>query len=417
MPSDLSEQFLYALQKKVDVEGIQILKRFGIEEKIAEGTYLLAYLNWFRIYGAPHERVLPYEGGKLVVSGPGLSDDLKQLIGLTHVTPESVERVAAAWGKYGIAKATGVNGPAATSVEMIQKWLDDGALAVPAAYRVHGPTWSTRGQGKVARDAEEPLFTPEDMEEFKDEVLGWLPYRKAKISATIGKTNLVSEVLTGKIERRDLDRSADAAKHYGGHSMTIVGYTNKAFIVKNSWGPDWGNQGYCFVSFDYHRLYCWHCARIESVKTRIPALSPFEKTKRIRESDYRLRLQPIMAKGSTSWQISLFAMDARDPMLEVVSYGFEARSQAGEWRPAGVWNVTKRGKLADFDYDPGFALRLDQAELRTLGKDATALRCRVRLGHFPLGDLTKLEEADFLATKTFGEFVPLPERALEFEAR
>src|SRR6266478_5267231 len=34
---------------------------------------------------------------------------------------------------------------------------------------------------------------------------------------------------------------------HGRHAMLIVGYTGNFFTLKNSWGTDWGDQGYCFV--------------------------------------------------------------------------------------------------------------------------------------------------------------------------
>ena len=34
---------------------------------------------------------------------------------------------------------------------------------------------------------------------------------------------------------------------HGRHAMLMVGYTGNFFILKNSWGPDWGDQGYCYV--------------------------------------------------------------------------------------------------------------------------------------------------------------------------
>jgi C1A family cysteine protease len=37
----------------------------------------------------------------------------------------------------------------------------------------------------------------------------------------------------------------------GGHCMLLVGYTKTHFIVRNSWGPDWGDKGYCYMPFDY----------------------------------------------------------------------------------------------------------------------------------------------------------------------
>lgn len=38
----------------------------------------------------------------------------------------------------------------------------------------------------------------------------------------------------------------------GGHAMVVVGYdSSRGFIVKNSWGPRWGDQGYCYMSEEY----------------------------------------------------------------------------------------------------------------------------------------------------------------------
>ncbi|MBD2021986.1 C1 family peptidase [Leptolyngbya sp. FACHB-36] len=39
----------------------------------------------------------------------------------------------------------------------------------------------------------------------------------------------------------------------GGHAMLCVGYSDpdQVFIVRNSWGEDWGDQGYCYMPYDY----------------------------------------------------------------------------------------------------------------------------------------------------------------------
>jgi C1A family cysteine protease len=39
----------------------------------------------------------------------------------------------------------------------------------------------------------------------------------------------------------------------GGHCMVIVGYDDKTqlFRVRNSWGPGWGNKGYCRIPYAY----------------------------------------------------------------------------------------------------------------------------------------------------------------------
>jgi len=39
----------------------------------------------------------------------------------------------------------------------------------------------------------------------------------------------------------------------GGHAVLAVGYddTQQYFIVRNSWGPDWGDGGYFYLPYDY----------------------------------------------------------------------------------------------------------------------------------------------------------------------
>lgn len=37
----------------------------------------------------------------------------------------------------------------------------------------------------------------------------------------------------------------------GGHAVCLVGYTPDYFIVRNSWGADWGDDGFAYASNDY----------------------------------------------------------------------------------------------------------------------------------------------------------------------
>lgn len=45
---------------------------------------------------------------------------------------------------------------------------------------------------------------------------------------------------------------AGRASH-GGHAMLCVGYSDpdEVFIVRNSWGDDWGDKGYCYMPYNY----------------------------------------------------------------------------------------------------------------------------------------------------------------------
>jgi len=42
-----------------------------------------------------------------------------------------------------------------------------------------------------------------------------------------------------------------ANQTYGGHAVAIVGYNAKQFIIRNSWGPGWGDHGYAYASPQY----------------------------------------------------------------------------------------------------------------------------------------------------------------------
>jgi C1A family cysteine protease len=41
--------------------------------------------------------------------------------------------------------------------------------------------------------------------------------------------------------------------HCGAHAMLCVGYSDEdqVFLVRNSWGPRWGDRGYCYIPYDY----------------------------------------------------------------------------------------------------------------------------------------------------------------------
>jgi hypothetical protein len=48
----------------------------------------------------------------------------------------------------------------------------------------------------------------------------------------------------------NLDFYQPASAH-GGHAVALVGYTAERFIVRNSWGTGWGDQGYAYASLAY----------------------------------------------------------------------------------------------------------------------------------------------------------------------
>ncbi len=49
------------------------------------------------------------------------------------------------------------------------------------------------------------------------------------------------------------DPSEQGRAEHGWHAMLCVGYSDQsqAFIVRNSWGEEWGEKGYCYVPYSY----------------------------------------------------------------------------------------------------------------------------------------------------------------------
>lgn len=49
------------------------------------------------------------------------------------------------------------------------------------------------------------------------------------------------------------DPSDPKSASHGNHAMLIVGYNDRqrVFVVRNSWGTEWGVEGYCYLSYDY----------------------------------------------------------------------------------------------------------------------------------------------------------------------
>lgn len=44
--------------------------------------------------------------------------------------------------------------------------------------------------------------------------------------------------------------SSPTQRMIGGHAVTLVGYTEKGFLVQNSWGTSWGDKGYTLYGYE-----------------------------------------------------------------------------------------------------------------------------------------------------------------------
>lgn len=55
-------------------------------------------------------------------------------------------------------------------------------------------------------------------------------------------------------------KNESTREEHGGHSMLCVGYSDKdeVFIVRNSWGEEWGDEGYCYIPYKYMMNEEWN---------------------------------------------------------------------------------------------------------------------------------------------------------------
>lgn len=70
----------------------------------------------------------------------------------------------------------------------------------------------------------------------------------------------------GRVPMPDFD-SEEGRESHGNHAMLCVGYKDsiESFIVRNSWGEDWGDDGYCYIPYEYmtDENLCFECWKIK----------------------------------------------------------------------------------------------------------------------------------------------------------
>ncbi len=73
----------------------------------------------------------------------------------------------------------------------------------------------------------------------------WLAYRGPIL------TCLDVEDTWQDVKRNGILGKYDKKSIAGGHAVSIVGYTPTHFIVRNSWGRGWGDNGFAYASYEY----------------------------------------------------------------------------------------------------------------------------------------------------------------------
>lgn len=227
-PSDISEQHIYAWAKLGYY--LQMPKTYN------EGDSLAFYQDLLNKKGAVPEFKYPYDPRSPVwKEGGDNRAKMEEDIRISFFDLLDLQRFS-----YKV-KTEYLKDEAAQDVKVIQQLLDKGKKAIAVCYHINGAYWSDKS------DAQNNTISPWDFIQIQ---------QNGKILSDFDRllsfTDWVKLFYEQKIDLifKNPDLEID-----GGHAVAIVGYGKDGFLIKNSWGADWGDNGYAWISYDYHRLF------------------------------------------------------------------------------------------------------------------------------------------------------------------
>ncbi|MCL9805765.1 C1 family peptidase [Flavobacterium amniphilum] len=243
VPKDLSEKYLYAVQKTND---------YANQKETSTGQLLYYYPNALIKDGVITESELPYNPQ---ATRRWLKDDSEMVkyiiesdIGAITLGTKYKTKARIFLKEYEY-----LDGITSKNVDYIKSLLKNGIKAIPVSYKLYLPAW------KNYRSSTFNTITP-DLGYTLFGVTGKpMTFTDAK---NLYSDNLTERILSGELKYVQTDSDAN---QYGYHVVTIIGYDDQGFIIKNSWGTNWRWNGYERVSFDFHKLFGYEGLVLKSV--------------------------------------------------------------------------------------------------------------------------------------------------------
>ncbi|ARN77543.1 hypothetical protein BST97_05825 [Nonlabens spongiae] len=236
MPADVSEQYLYAA-----------LKHSQPGATYEEGAFLSSYKKPLATYGVISEEVMPYNGEPLEWESD--INDFTRLIKGAQIGSIGLYQFQQ-FASHGILEKDFIyyDKTVAHDIDEIKRLLTAGVPSIAVHYTyVHAPAWS---RAKIS--AGNPLLPTIGVK---------LPDGNKRYIDVYNtyEGDLTADIFSGKvpfylIEPTTKMEDGRTRQNYSGHVVTIVGFNDKGFIFKNSWGTDWGDNGYGYISYAAHKI-------------------------------------------------------------------------------------------------------------------------------------------------------------------
>ncbi len=148
-------------------------------------------------------------------------------------------------------------GPSQTT--RARRYATGSSLSPPSARHLKRRDWpydiarfATKPPPKAYKDAKQDLVVayarvPQDLGQMQG-----MPSRRLSVRVRLQRLSKLRK-RDGRPDRHRPDAGFRRRNCSGGHAVVAVGYddTQRAFVVRNSWGPGWGLKGYFWIPYEY----------------------------------------------------------------------------------------------------------------------------------------------------------------------
>lgn len=243
VPKDLSEKYLYAIQKSDE---------YLSNQQITPGVFLKSYIKSLKTYGVITEKELPYPKD-VPKKWYKTNTELYKAIIEGDIGPVRLLALYAPKAKIFLKDYEYLGFQQSKNVGYIKYLLDNGIKAIPVSYNLYKPAWKKYTTMKYT------TITPDLGYGILMQNNTYAPYSVVKKQFP----DINRQILSKNFTFNQIDRNPNA---YGSHVVTIIGYDAEGFIIKNSWGKGWRFFGYERVSYDFHELFAFEALIIKSVE-------------------------------------------------------------------------------------------------------------------------------------------------------